>query len=737
MENNIASSLKSRRGLLIIIVAALLLELISAIQYYYAHSLLEGELEQRVLTELKVKTFMMRQTLNSAEQTLQEHLWDIQNNLDNAEYMFAATRRLMEKNDKIVGSCMAFVPYYYPEKGRLFEPYAYENGDSISVTQLGGQEHHDYTQHPAYKQAVARRTPVWSDPYEYSSANGIQSLTSYSYPVTDSSGRVAAVCGLDVSLEWLGETLNAHHLYPSSFGLFLTESGELIAGSTDVCDKRQQHIVDLLNNKSVSRETLDDGHIRAIEFYDSIIGDKGYIYSTYMEEPRWQVALVCYDDEVYGKLDAMRLYIMLLMLLGFILLGYMVMRYMQGMFHLHEVDMEKKRISSELHIAKEIQMQMLPKIFPPYPERTDVDIFGSLVAAREVGGDLFDFFIRDEKLFFCIGDVSGKGVPSAMVMAQTLSQFRAFSTHENNPARIMQSINEAACQGNDSNMFVTLFIGVLDLPSGLLRYCDAGHDAPLIYENGTWVKEECKPNLPVGIFEDIQYCVQETSIAPGSTLFLYTDGLTEAKNNERKQFGLQRTEEALNKYVAEAAEAHEAMTANALIEAVTAAVHGFVKEAEQSDDLTLMAISYTPQDFQSLLSETLTLTNDVHEVLRLSTFQKAYYEKITQNASLARQLRLAVEEAVVNVIDYAYPLGTDGTIEINMMWDGHQLKVIVTDSGIPFDPTSTAPADTTLSAEERQIGGLGIHLVREIMDTINYERVKGHNVLTMIKRIES
>jgi sigma-B regulation protein RsbU (phosphoserine phosphatase) len=276
-------------------------------------------------------------------------------------------------------------------------------------------------------------------------------------------------------------------------------------------------------------------------------------------------------------------------------------------------------------------------------------------------------------------------------------------------------------------MFVTLFIGVLDLPTGRLRYCDAGHDAPMFMTDGKWVMLDVIPHLPVGVFEDVQYGVQEAQMTPDSTIFLYTDGLTEAKNIKHKQFGIERVEEVLA--------ANSQLSPQQLLETITNKVHEFVGDAEQSDDLTLLAIRYTPKDFESTLTETLLIKNDIHDVPKFSTFMKSVMEKLNIEKSLARRLRLAVEEAVVNVIDYAYRAGQEGDIEIRIMSDGKTLKTIIIDSGVAFDPTVKEKADTSLSAEDRQIGGLGILLVRELMDAINYERNNGKNVLTLIKNI--
>ena len=578
---------KNWKSIGLILIAAILLEVVSASQYYYTHDMLEDELEQRVLTELQVKTHILRETMTSAEQTMQEHVWDIHQNLYHPDSMFEVTRRLVKVNEKVIGACMAFKPYYYPEKGRLFEPYSHEEGDSILTMQLGGVDNHDYTRHPAFQWVSEHRQPMWSDPYDYVSQSGKQSLTTYSYPLLDAEGQVIAVCGLDVSLSWLAETLNATHFYPSSFDLFMTQGGELIAGPDYVERGSIQKVVSLINDSTVVRKATDNQRIRYVEFNDSELGGRGYIYYIQMlDAPHWQVALVCYDREVFGKLDRMRIYIFLMMVLGFLLLGYLINRHIRSLIRLQMANVEKERIDSELRIAKDIQLQMLPKTFTPFPERQDIDIFGSLVAAKEVGGDLFDFFLRDEKLFFCIGDVSGKGVPSAMVMSQVHSLFRMATAHDNQPDHILQVINETASEGNESNMFATFFVGILDMGTGHLQYCNAGHDYPFVIHAGTSPEPlPVESNLPLGVFSDFTYSMQETTLSPNTILFLYTDGLTEAKNSLRQLFGVQRVIDALTTATG---------NCQAMLQHMSASVHDFVEDAEQSDDLTMLAIHYKP-----------------------------------------------------------------------------------------------------------------------------------------------
>ena len=253
---------------------------------------------------------------------------------------------------------------------------------------------------------------------------------------------------------------------------------------------------------------------------------------------------------------------------------------------LRDTTAQKASMESELKIAHDIQMDMLPKTFPPYPERNDIDIYGTLTPAKAVGGDLFDFYIRDNLLFFCIGDVSGKGIPASLFMAVTRSLFRNISAHVALPDRIAYTLNNALSENNDSNMFVTLFTGVLDLTTGHLHYCNAGHNAPLLV--GRDVGDlPCLPNLPLGILPEFQFEAQEVDIYPDTTIFLFTDGLNEAENAFHEQFGDERIEEVAKCVLAK----HEHQPLNITYE-MYQAVHTFVGGAEQSDDLTMLAVQY-------------------------------------------------------------------------------------------------------------------------------------------------
>ncbi len=254
---------------------------------------------------------------------------------------------------------------------------------------------------------------------------------------------------------------------------------------------------------------------------------------------------------------------------------------------LKETTASKAAIENELKVAHDIQMSMLPKTFPPYPDRDDVDIFGKLTPAKDVGGDLFDFYIRDEKLFFCIGDVSGKGVPASLVMAMTRSLFRNISLHVSEPNVIVKALNAAVADGNETNMFVTLFLGVLDLHTGVLQYCNAGHNSPLLI-GGNVRTLDCDSNIPIGVMNDWAFTRQEIQMESQSTIFLYTDGLNEAEDTMHAQFGEDRILRVLETQVAQGT-----IQPETIVTQMNEAVHRFVDNAEQSDDLTMLVIKYT------------------------------------------------------------------------------------------------------------------------------------------------
>jgi sigma-B regulation protein RsbU (phosphoserine phosphatase) len=579
--NRLSKVVREHLPLTLIIGAAILLELTSGVMYYSAQHIIHKTVERLTEREMNAIYLSIRNKLAEVEVIVDNMSWVVANDLDEPEEMYSITRRLVENNPSILGGTVSFIPNYFPQKGRLFEPYAVRRADGTIETMQLGSATHDYTQMEFFTAPIAKNAGCWCEPY-YDKDGAKTMVTTYGAPVHNAKGEIVAVVDADIALDWLKEVMEEGKLYKRTQRFILTGKGHLLAGEDNELFQMAIQVVKADDDK-ISYETMEDEHGEKYHlFYRPVSGNTDWIMITILN-----------DHEVFSKLKEVRTNLLLLVLSGLIFIGFIVWRTSHNMERLRKVKAEKERIGGELRVASQIQQSMLPH---SHIQHDDVDIFGSLVPAREVGGDLYDYYIRDEKLFFCIGDVSGKGAPSAMVMGVIHSLFRAFSAHENNPARIMQSINEVSCQGNDTTIFVTLYIGVLDLPTGHLRYCDAGHDAPIFIENGKLRKEECIPHLPVGVFDAVKYGTQETQLEPGSTIFLYTDGLTEAKNIARKLFGIKRIEEVLI--------ANSHLQPQQLLEAVSDKVHEFVGDAEQSDDLTLLAIHYTPKHFESTLTET-------------------------------------------------------------------------------------------------------------------------------------
>ena len=728
LNNNTSQRVRNKSSIAILITAAALMLLISGIQQYSARKQIRSDLERNAEMELVIKSIAVKHALEDVELALRNRSWEFEQFLPYPDSLFAVTRRIVEQNPSFDGCCIAVIPNYYPEKGRLFEPYTAHRGEEIETVQLGSEEH-DYSKNKNFILAVENDSSFWSEPYHDEDDPNVTLIT-FTFPIYNAKGEIAAVVGVDYITDRIGKMLNSKHMFPSSYHILISDEGKLICGPKEVGNTHQlaEETLDMINDSTRERFVSSSGHCTLLSFIDNEDGSKGYVfYNSPQNIKPWRIAVVNYEDEVFAPLIKMRWRNLLLTLAGLLVLAFIIQRSAKNISKLQQANLEREHIDSELNIARKIQMDMLPK-GEEIALRDDCNIVGSLDPAKMVGGDLYDHFIRDEKLFFCIGDVSGKGIPAALVMAVTHTLFRSISAHESNPARIMHALNETACQRNEQNMFVTMFIGVLDLPTGWLRYCNSGHDKPFII--GEEIKQlSAKPHLPLGVMDNMIYTTQETVMLSGENLFLYTDGLTEAMNESHEQFGLKRVEKGLRDCIVK-----ESITSEQIVRTLTNLVNAFVAGAEQSDDLTLLAIQYAPQEKRIIFCETLTLINKVSEITKLNAFVKSATAALNMESGLANKIKLAVEEAVTNVIDYAYPNNTEGNISITIEADESRIRFILSDSGAEFDPTGVSKADTTLTVDERPIGGLGVFLVRNLMDSINYERTDGKNVLRMEKR---
>ena len=710
--------------------------------------------------------------------------WLITRHLDAPDSMFVYSRRMLENNPNLNGCSISFEPFYFKDKGQYFSAYSLNSDGRIQTTQEGN-DHYQYFSMDWYQLPKLLDRPCWTEPFVDYNPDGITSpdmIISYCKPIKDNRENFIGAISVDLSLEWLSQTISAVKPYPNSYTIMIGKGGTFFVHPDTTKLFYQTIFTQTMLEPDTAITNLGHAMQAGQEGYRvlNLDGKECYILYKPLADTGWSVGLVCPSQDIFSGyyhlvntvvgIVIIGLVLMLMVFSGIISkqmepleeLAYQAETIASGRFdeelsdldrndeigqlsksfhnmqqslvkqieELKVINEQKGRIEGELKIARDIQMAMLPKIYPPYPERNDLDVFGQLTPAKEVGGDLFDFYIRDEKLFFCIGDVSGKGIPASLYMVVTKALFRTVSGHESSPERIIYALNEVLSRDNDSNMFVTLFVGVLDLPSGRLHYCNAGHDAPLLIGHTGAGLLPVDSNLPVGVMTGWKFSKQETLMDPDTTIFLYTDGLNEAENINHQQFEMSRVIEVAHKLQKE-----NNFKPTVIVNEMTDAVHQFVGDADQSDDLTMMALQYTKRQENITYQRSLTLTNDLKRVPRLNTFIDEVCEANGFDMATTMQINLAIEEAVVNVMNYAYPKDTKGDITIEAKANKTELSFIISDTGKPFDPTAKAEVDITLSAEDRAIGGLGIHLIRQIMDHINYERVDGHNILTLIKKL--
>jgi len=579
---------------------------------------------------------------------------EIERNMESPEQVFDALEREITVN-QFMGCFAAFEPDYFEGQGRWFEAYLYHADPSTSSgidsahleRQQIGSPSHDYFNGPWYKKGLSRDRQgmgYLTVPYFDNSVDSAM-YCSYVLPIVDRQGRKVGVYGVDLDYLWFNEVFSEVEKMVKRE--FFDNDENLQDRNGNIYFSVQ--MIDDKGNRILGSDSLDINILKAEQ--EDAFGNLGmkdlkgtpyYVNFKSIPYTDWTVAVIQHRNLVFAWGKILALVILLCMGIGCIVIFFFTRRSIRratkplgflsesakevakGNFDaplptfehndevaqlrdsfdnmqqslvkyiedLKETTAQKASIESDLRIASEIQKGMLPEKFPTKEDRDDVQIFASLTPAKEVGGDLFDFYFRDEKLFFCIGDVSGKGVPASLFMAVIRSTFRTVSAHESMPDRIVTTMNKTIADMNKTLMFVTLFVGVLDLPTGRLHYCNAGHDAPLLI--GTGVGElPCDNNIPVGFRPTWEYTLQETQIFTGTTIFLFTDGLTEAMDVDKAQFQMERVND-----VATQALAQQQQEPRQLISMMTEAVHQFVGDAEQSDDLTMMAIQYIKENNQ-------------------------------------------------------------------------------------------------------------------------------------------
>ena len=715
----------ARAGLLLVLVAAITLEATSLIQLYFAQCGIRSEASRRAETQLEATHNQIMDVVNQTETAVRNSEWIAQWCLDVPDSLPRVSWRVVHDNPTIMGSTVALLPDYcrrYP----LYAPYCYRDSDtSLTLLSLATPEY-DYPSHPWFRMPLELDAPYWSEPY-YDEGGGEVLMTTFSFPIKDLKGRQAAVLTADIALDWLTDMVGNIKVYPHASSLLISRAGNFMVNKNREVVQNQAliNVVDQMRDKPDFQKL--DAAMRSGQSGSQILKynkERYHVYYAPVKRTGWSMCIVVPERDIYGEIRRTGIIVSFFQVFGLALLIIILHSFVREQLKFQALEEKRDRMAGELQIASNIQMSMVPKKFPPFPDRHDLDLAADILPTQEVGGDLYDFFIIDEKLYFCIGDVSGKGVPASLVMAVTRTSFRNLSSREKSPGRIVSAMNDSLSTMNENNFFVTFFCGTLDLAAGKLCYCNAGHNPPMLLTDSIRPLD-VKPNLPLGIMPGWDFEEQEIDFHYDNALFLYTDGLTEAENANHEQFGEERMTESL----------HGRKGAYDHLQQMEKQVKAFVGNAPQSDDLTMLFIHFLGRSEYVRGGKQLILYNDVKQISRLEGWLEALSEDMNLDPILVPSLNLALEEAVTNVVLYAYPQGTYGSVELEASLEGNTLTFVLSDSGKPFDPTSRPEVDITASAEDRPIGGLGVHLVRQIMDHVQYEWKDGYNVLTMTKNI--
>lgn len=391
-----------------------------------------------------------------------------------------------------------------------------------------------------------------------------------------------------------------------------------------------------------------------------------------------------------------------------------------------QITLKNASIESELTLANNIQAHMLPSIFPPFPDQNEVDLYAAMHPAKEVGGDFYDFFMLDDKrVAFVIADVSGKGIPAALVMVITKTLIKNEMLAGLSPAEAFTKVNQMLCEGNDDNMFVTAWLGVLNTETGVLTYVNAGHNPPLVrHSNEAFYFLKSRPGLVLAGMSGLHYRQYELQMQPGDRIFLYTDGITEAANPANELYGNDRLLQYLNRHAAEPLQS--------VVCGLTADVHAFAGAAEQSDDMTMLVMDYISGKKDAAMTEK-RFSSQLSSLDEATDFITQELEKADCPPKIVMQISLCIEELFTNVAKFAYPGGC-GDVVLGIRCENGEMILRMADSGIPFNPLQQPDPDITLSAEQRPIGGLGILIVKKTMDEVTYAYENDQNILTMKKR---
>ena len=630
----IRRKLSVRVSLWVVMFAAVIFIAALGFLFYQSREAVRQEAISRATQILDKTSLRVEGILNRVEVATGMTDWLVQRHPDKADSMFVYSRGMLLNNPDFYNCSIAFEPYYFKDKGLYFSAYSKHNGDSIRTIQ-GGSENYQYFFADWYLMPTLLGHACWTEPYmDYDApTNTSEMVTSYCQAIKASDGSFIGVINTSLSLNWLSQTISAVKPYPNSYSIMIGRGGTYFVHPDSTKITRQTIFTQTLENPDTTMVSLGHAMQRGEEGVREmhINGEHCYVFYKPLGKTGCSMAIVCPESDIFGGFDRLRRTVMAIVCVGLLLMLYFFIRIItrelsplrrlareaetiaSGQFdtqlpnfertdeigqlsqsfgnmqqslvryieELKDTTAQKASIESELNVANSIQMSMLPNVFP---DREGLDMYASMTPAKEVGGDLYGYLLKDDNLYFCLGDVSGKGVPASLFMAQVTRLFRTLANQQLSPSDICTHMNDALSgDENPTNMFVTLFVGMVDLTSGHLSFCNAGHNPPVIgggEHHGDFL--EMKPNFPIGVLPGLEFEGEEIESIKGRALFIYTDGLNEAENREHEQFGDERLLDILRNTHFD--------SARQVIETLAAEVEKHRDGADPNDDLTMMCL---------------------------------------------------------------------------------------------------------------------------------------------------
>ena len=633
-------SIAWRLSVSVLLASVLILSAVIGYGYIIASQILEQELEAKARQMARATTGRIELVEVAARKIVD----GMDGRLENypptdKEVLFSLLERLVRDNEEIYGATVALEPGAFGYSKDYTAPYVYRSWNQL-VRDDRGKHATPYFVQDWYAIPQLMQRPVWIEPYRAEGRGDVLMVT-YASPMIDAQGNFLGVVSCDISLEWLTDLLHSLPLGKDGFAFLVSRNGTLIShpNRTLILNESMFSLLDE-NNKPILRSIGRDmvrGKSGFIPYSTMFSGQHGWLLYQPISANGWSIGIFFPEAELMGKVAELSRIEAMIAIIGFLLLipvilliarsitgplrklaestrilaagsldaplpqiagddevarlakSFVVMRdeLKTHITMLEVAATSKERIESELRIAQRIQMELVPKTFPPFPDRDDFELYAMMTPAREVGGDFYDFMMPDpDHLWIVIGDVSGKGIAAALFMAVTRTFLRAFFHEEKSPGKVLYRVNNELARNNEASMFVTLFCGVLHLPSGNFRWANAGHNLPLLLAaDGAASFLPKTRGVVAGAMEDIQFTEAEMVLTAGDSLYLYTDGVNEAMNAADQLFGNDRMQEVLVRY--------GQAGCVAMVDGISRELTEFVDGAEQSDDITMLALRYS------------------------------------------------------------------------------------------------------------------------------------------------